>query len=58
MMSGPSSALHDAVHQLAHARVKFVVNGVALGFAHFLQNHLLGGLRGDSAEHVGGLRAR
>ena len=26
-----------------------------LGFAHLLQNHLLGGLRGDASQRVGGL---
>ena len=48
-------ALHDAIDQLADARVELVVDCVALGFAHFLQNHLLGGLRCDAAQHVGRL---
>ncbi len=28
------------------------MDGVALGFADLLQDHLLGGLRGNSAQHV------
>ena len=49
-------ALHDHRNQLAHAAVVFVKNRVALGFAHFLQNHLLGRLRGDAPQHVRRLR--
>ncbi len=47
---GAFDALDNAVHKLADARVIFVVDGVALGFAHLLQDHLLGRLRGDAAE--------
>ena len=32
----------------------FVENGVAFGFAHFLQDDLLGGLRSDAAQNIGG----
>ncbi len=52
---GPFSALDDAVHELADAAVIFVVDGIAFRFAHFLHDHLLCSLRGDAAEHVGGL---
>ena len=55
MTSGPFHALHRAVHQFAHALVVFRVDGIALGLPHLLKDHLLGGLRGDAAEHVGGL---
>src|SRR6185437_1825183 len=48
-------ALHDAIEHLADAGVVFVVDRVALGLAHLLQNNLLRGLRGDSAQHSGGL---
>ena len=40
-----------AVHELAHAADVLVVNGVALGFAHLLENDLLGDLRGDAAQN-------
>ena len=42
-------ALHDAVHQLAHPAVKLVEDGVALGLAHLLHDHLFGRLRSDPA---------
>jgi len=48
-------ALDDDRDQFADAVVVLVKNGVALGFAHLLQNHLLGGLRRDAAEHFGRL---
>ena len=31
------------------------INGLPLGLAHLLQDHLLGGLRGDAAQRIGGL---
>ena len=55
MTSGPFEALDDAVHQLADAAVVFVEDGVALGLAHLLHDHLLGGLRGDAPQHGGRL---
>ena len=30
-----------------------VIDGFPLGFAHLLENHLLGGLRGNAAQSVG-----
>ena len=51
----PFHALHGAVHQFAHALVVFRVNGVALSLPHLLKDHLLGSLRGDASQHVGGL---
>ena len=48
-------ALDDDGHEFADTVVILVENGVAFGFAHFLQNNLLGGLRGDTSEHVGRL---
>src|SRR2546426_351465 len=42
-------ALHDAVHQLAPPAVKLVEDGVALGLAHLLHDHLFGRLRSDPA---------
>ena len=52
---GAFKALDDAIHQLADAAVVFVVDGVALGLAHLLHDDLLGGLRGDAAQHGSGL---
>ena len=49
-------AFHDAVQKFADACVKFIVDGVALGLAHLLQDDLLGRLRRDPAEHIGRLR--
>src|SRR5215469_15936687 len=49
---GTFQALDDAVHQFAHARVKFVIDRVAFGFPNFLQDHLLRRLCRDSAQHV------
>ena len=46
--------LHDAGDQLADAVAVLLVHHVALGLADALQDHLLGGLRGDPAEVVGG----
>jgi hypothetical protein len=43
-------ALDGAVDDLADAILEFVVLAVALGFAHFLHDHLLGRLGGDTAE--------
>ena len=49
-------ALHDHRHQLAHPRVIFVENRVALGLAHLLQNHLLRRLRRNASQYVRRLR--
>src|SRR5215472_6054817 len=54
---GAFGSLHDHGDKLAGAVVILVVNGVALGFAHLLQDHLLGGLRSDAAQHFGGFGA-
>ena len=48
--------LDDAVHDFADALVVFGEDDLALGLAHLLEDHLLGGLRGDAAEDVGALR--
>jgi hypothetical protein len=48
-------ALDGGVHDLADALAVFAEDVLALGLAHLLEDHLLGGLRGDAAEHVGGL---
>ena len=48
-------ALHRGVHHLADALAVFAEDVLALGLAHLLEDHLLGGLRGDAAEHLGGL---
>ena len=45
--------LHDAGDQLADAVAVLLVHHVALGLADALQDHLLGGLRGDPPEVVG-----
>src|SRR3984885_3872845 len=42
-------ALDDAVDDIADAVLEFLVLAVALGLAHLLHDHLLGGLRGDAA---------
>ena len=42
-------ALDDAVDDVADAVLVFLVLPVALGLAHLLHDHLLGGLRGDAA---------
>ena len=46
---GSFGALDDDGDQFADAIVILIENGVALGFAHFLQDDLLGSLRGDTA---------
>src|SRR5262249_12972708 len=46
---------YDYGDELADAIVILVVDRVALGLAHLLQNDLLGGLRSDTAEHIRGL---
>src|SRR5205823_15000823 len=46
-------ALHDARHQLALATLELVVDDVALGVAHALDDVLLRRLRGDAAELLG-----
>ena len=46
-------ALDDAVDDLADAVLVFLILAVALGLAHFLDDHLLGRLRGDAAEIEG-----
>ena len=43
-------ALDEAVDDLADAVLELVVLALALGVAHLLDDHLLGGLRGDAAE--------
>ena len=43
-------ALDEAVDDLADAVLELVVLPLALGVAHLLDDHLLGGLRGDAAE--------
>ena len=42
--------LDDTVHDFGDAILVFLVLALALGFTHFLHDHLLGGLRGDTAE--------
>src|ERR1700761_3381485 len=42
-------ALDDAVDDIADAVLEFLVLPVALGLAHLLHDHLLGGLGGDAA---------
>src|SRR4051812_8550977 len=42
-------ALDDTVDDVADAVLEFHILPVALGFAHLLHDHLLGGLRGDAA---------
>jgi hypothetical protein len=42
-------ALDDAVDDVADAVLELLVLPVALGLAHLLHDHLLGGLRGDAA---------
>ncbi len=46
-------ALHDAADDLADAVVVLGVDVVALGFADLLEDHLLGGLRGDAPQVLG-----
>ena len=46
-------ALHEAVDDRAGAILELLVLALALGLAHLLEDHLLGGLRGDAA-HVDG----
>ena len=48
-------ALHFAAHQFADTPGVFRKHVVALGFADFLQDHLLGGLRRNAAQRVGRL---
>ena len=48
-------ALDGGVDNLAHAPDVLVVNGVALGLAHLLEDDLLGQLRGDASQNVGWL---
>src|ERR1700693_1877747 len=49
-------ALDGAVDQLADAARVLGKNRLALGLAHFLQDHLLGRLRGDASQRIGRLR--
>src|SRR4051812_23596064 len=42
-------ALDDAVDDVADAVLEFLILAVAFGLAHLLHDHLLGGLRGDTA---------
>ncbi len=46
-------ALDDAVHDFADAVLVFVVLALALGVAHLLHDHLLGGLGGDAGKFDG-----
>src|SRR5258708_1632635 len=48
----PFRALHNHRHQFAHARMILVVNRVALGLAHLLQDHLLRRLRRNPPKHI------
>ena len=50
-------ATHGAGDQLALAVLELVVDVLALGLAHALDDHLLGGLRGDAAELLDGVAA-
>ena len=56
MMSPFSNRLTDAADDFADALAVLGVDVVALGLADLLEDHLLGGLRGDAAEVLG--RAR
>ena len=47
--------LHRRGHHFARAVGVFIEDRVALGLAHLLEDHLLGHLRGDAAQHIGGL---
>src|SRR6185436_7448233 len=49
-------ALHGAVDHLADPLVVLGEDVLPLGLADFLEDHLLGGLRGDPPQHFGGLR--
>ena len=49
-------SLDRGVHHLANALAELAVDLLALGFAHALRDHLLGGLRGDAPELLGFLR--
>ena len=49
-------ALDRAVHDLADPLVVLGEDVLALGLADLLEDDLLGGLRGDAAEHFGRLR--
>ena len=49
--SGPFDALHGRVHDFVHVPDVLVVNRVAFGLAHLLENDLLRKLRGDAAEN-------
>ena len=51
----PLQALDDAVHHLADPAAVFVVNGLPFRLPDLLEDHLLGGLSGDAAEHLGRL---
>src|SRR5207302_3940460 len=42
-------ALHDTVDDIADAILVLLILPVALGLAHFLHDHLFGGLRSDAA---------
>ncbi len=44
------AALHDAADNFAHAVLVFVVDDFLLGVAHTLDDDLLGGLGGDTAQ--------
>ena len=54
MTFGALEAFDSRVDDFVYVADVFVVDGVALGFAHFLKNDLLGELRGDAAEDAFG----
>ena len=54
-MSPFSNTLRGAADHLSKSLAVLGEDVLALGFAHLLENHLLGRLRGDSPENVGGL---
>jgi hypothetical protein len=49
----PLEALHDAVDELPFAAFELIVDNLALGIAHTLNNILFGCLSGNAAEHAG-----
>ena len=54
-MSPFSKRLTVPLTHFADALVVLGEDVLALGLAHLLEDHLLGGLRGDAAEHLGRL---
>ncbi len=45
-------SLDGAVHQLAYTPGVFLINGLSLGLADLLKDHLLGGLGGDASQQI------